>query len=211
MEKFYFKTNLETFTPDDGPTRLTGYATKYNILSANRGGYRDRFVPGVFGDTLNGADGFDVKAFVDHDEDKYLARAANGSLRLESDDDGLKFSLDLPDTQLGNDVAKLVQRGDLNAMSFGYVPAEFEWHDGEDMPIREHTAGTLLEVSVVFDPAFPQTEVVLASMTEPTAEVIESLETWKAEQAGTPRLNLAKRKLALTEIYRNCIDNDIQD
>jgi HK97 family phage prohead protease len=181
MERFFFDGDLNLEKQEDKPSQIVGYAMKFNVLSHDRGGYRDVFRPDVFGDSVHGFDGLDTKAYYDHDTRSYLARVGNNSLRLSTDHVGLRFSLDIPDTQLGRDCATLLERGDIPGCSFGYVPDEFQWKDEETSPIREHTRGRLVEVSIVHDPAFPFTEVALAS-----------LEKWNRARAGTPNRNKAK-------------------
>lgn len=203
MERFFLNTALKySVAAPDAPEigTLKGYATKFNVPSHDRGGYRDLFRPGVFGDSVMESNGFDVKALFDHDHDRYLARTRNETLRLDSDDIGLRFELDLPNTQLGRDTAELLKRGDIAGMSFGYMPDRFEWRDTDELPIREHQSGTLIEVSVVFQPAIPLTEVELSALTEPSDAVIESLAAWKQAQAGTPRRQRAERMLRILEL-----------
>ena len=180
---------------------------KWNIISHDRGGYRVRFLPGAFGDTLNGSDGTDVKAYRDHNEETgYLGRTSNGRLQLNADAVGLAFNLSLPDTNNGRDVAALVDAGDYFGMSFGFVPDPqgFQWTEDPagGSPIIEYFAGTLVEVSVVFDPGFPNTQVVLSSLGEPSQEVLNSLESWREEtnsdkSAWTPRRHAAERTLRI--------------
>jgi HK97 family phage prohead protease len=53
-------------------------------------------------------------------------------LRVVSDDGKpkrlLKVDIELPDTTVGRDVAVLVERGDLDGMSFGFRTVTDEWH-----------------------------------------------------------------------------------
>jgi len=63
----------------------------------------------------------------------------------------------LPDTSLGRDVRTLVQRGDVNAMSFGFsVPANGDtWNtEGTERTLR---SVRIHEVSIVAFPAYQQT------------------------------------------------------
>ena len=87
-----------------------------------------------------------------------LGRTSSGTLALHEDSHGLAFSLRLPDTQHGRDLAALAARGDLGGMSFGFVATDEEWH-GNTRELREVE---LHEVSVVQSwPAYPQTTVSL--------------------------------------------------
>ncbi len=191
MEQFFLPAEVTTEPTENSPGRLSGYATKWNILSHDRGGFRDVFRPGAFANLFG--DSFNVKAYRDHDI--YLGRTSNGSLRLEPDAIGLKFSLDLPDTQHGRDTAALMVRGDFEGMSFGYIPDQYKWKTEDKGTIREHLSGNLIEISVVFDPAFPRTSVELNALNEPRPEVLASLQQW----LGTPKRNFANRVLKLAE------------
>lgn len=194
MEKYFFSTPIEATETSDSPGVLTGYAMKFNVLSHDRGGYRDVFRPGVF-QNLYSKDGFDIKAYRDHNEGIYLGRTSNSTLSLTADDIGLRFSLTLPDTQDGRDTAALVKRGDLAGMSFGYLPDTYSWKKEDQGPVRQHTSGRLVEISAVQDPAFPFTQLELSAVTEPDPNVIKSLN----EFLGTPRRNSAARKLSLAK------------
>ena len=169
---FYFDSQLNLTDSDESP-RIEGYAMKYGVVSHDRGGYRVQFRKGCFDDVARFSDALDVRAYYDHDETKYLARTANGTLRIEDDEIGLKFSLDIPDTSLGRDVRTLMQRGDIPGCSFGYIPGEWEWleeYSDTSEPLQIHTKGRLFEVSVVHDPSFPNTEARLAASINPLEE-----------------------------------------
>jgi HK97 family phage prohead protease len=148
------------------PARLVGYAAVFNKLSEPIMGYfREKIAPGAFSGAL--ARGDDVRALVEHEGGlQTLGRTESGTLTLTENRKGLKAEIELPDTQAGQDVAKLVGRGDLSQMSFGFVATREEWYENKegDMPIRTVLAvDPLIDVSVVAYPAYPQTEVALRS------------------------------------------------
>lgn len=149
------------------PGRLTGYFVKWDVLSHVQDGYREVFRQGAFGD-LNYGDGIDVKSYQDHQWTiaNYLGRTSNGSVMIQFDQVGGRFSIDLPDTQAGRDTAVLAARGDLPGMSFGYLMGKSKWSkaDQNNVPVLEHSQGRLIEISPVFDPRFPKTELVLSSL-----------------------------------------------
>ncbi|UPU01079.1 HK97 family phage prohead protease [Bradyrhizobium barranii subsp. apii] len=110
--------------------------------------------PGAFDSSL--AEGRDILALMDHSRDKVLARTKSGTLRLSSDNRGLKFEIDVPDTSAGRDVLALAARGDLGGMSFGFTAEQDDWQ-GERRTLRKVT---LHEVSVVSAwPAYEGTTV----------------------------------------------------
>ena len=58
IERFFFDNpGIELETNEDQPTRVTGYAMKIDIVSHDRSGYRDVFLPDVFGESLTGSGG----------------------------------------------------------------------------------------------------------------------------------------------------------
>ncbi len=193
IERYFTSSKISATENDNSPGTLSGYVTRWDMLSHDRGGYRDLFRPGVFSNLAE--DQSNVMAYRDHDDTVYLGRTINNSLRLATDDVGLLFELDLPDTQDGRDTAALVRRGDFGGMSFGYIPDQFSWRKRENVPVREHLSGHLLEVSVVFDPAFQKTSVELNALSEPDPAVIRSLN----EFLGTPKRNSAKRRIFFAE------------
>jgi len=78
-------------------------------------------------------------------------------LKLEEDGRGLRVDAHLANTSTGRDVAELLKRGDLDAMSFGFsVPSGGDnWN--EDGTERTLNSVRLFEVSVVAMPAYPET------------------------------------------------------
>ena len=89
----------------------------------------------------------------------------NWTLVLKEDDYGLRAEIALPDTQDGRDVAALTARGDIHAMSFGFVPVDVEHMDGgKTQRIRE---AKLMEVSPVTAwPAYAATTAGVRALAE---------------------------------------------
>jgi len=208
MEKYFCSTSIFSETKEGTPGKLSGYATKWNQISSDRGGYRDRFSRESFANL--GQEGVNVTAYRDHNYDIYLGQLSNGSLTLRSDEVGLWFDLDLPDTTDGRDTAFLVGRKDLKGMSFGYEPDSWEWDHSGEYHVRDHVKGRLIEVSVVFDPSFQNTTVdlhsqdkakpELFSLSESSPEALKSLEEYLQSQKPAPiRRNLLKTKLRILE------------
>ncbi len=165
-------------TRADGRTVLSGFAVRYNTLSVNLGGFRETILPGAFDKVLSRQRGKqDVVALFNHDANQLLGRTSSGTLELSSDEKGLRYSVVLPNTELGRTIAELTARGDLRGSSFAFtVDAKGEqWAPGEDgkplRSIREVTG--LYDVSVVTHPAYPSSTTSVAR---------RSLEAWLASQ-----------------------------
>src|SRR5437763_2025006 len=80
----------------DGKRTLSGYAVVYNSLSEDLGGFREKIAPTAFDKNL--ATNPDVVCVRDHDPKLLLGRTKSQTLRLQSDQVGLRFDCQLPDT-----------------------------------------------------------------------------------------------------------------
>jgi len=149
--------NCELRTSDNG-RRLTGYAARYNVESkADALPFSESIAPGAFDRSLEAGD--DVVALFNHDPNKILGRRDSGTLRVSTDTKGLRFDLDLPPTALGEEIAALVERRDLDQMSFGFIVREDRWSKKNNRKTRQLLDVSLVDVSVVLSGAYPATSV----------------------------------------------------
>ncbi len=149
---------------DDKPTKLVGYAAKFDSLSEDLGGWFERIRPGAFANALEVSD---TRALVNHNPDNLLGRTKSGTLTLAEDDIGLRYTVQLPDTQLGRDIAESVTRGDISGNSFAFTVDTDEWHMEDEVGIREIVSvAELFDVGPVTYPAYPDTTVAARSHTE---------------------------------------------
>jgi HK97 family phage prohead protease len=104
----------------------------------------------------------EIKLFMNHNTDVVLGSSRAGTLRLSEDSRGLLAEADLPDTTAGRDLSVLMQRGDVNSMSFGFSvpPRGDSW--SEDGATRELHQVRLHEVSIVT--GFPAYQATTASV-----------------------------------------------
>ena len=143
---------------------VSGIAARFNHLSEDLGGWRERLAPGSFRSTLG--DGHDIKMFHSHDPARVLASTRTGSLQLNEGVDGLNFRAALPNTSDGDDVLELCHRGELE-MSFGFRCLKDDWEDEDDpdfendrgrrsktIPVRKVMQAHLIEISSVAMPAY---------------------------------------------------------
>lgn len=162
MERRLITTELRA-TTTDGKRKIGGYAAVFNSLSVVLWDFREEIAPGAFADAIAKNN---VRALWNHDTNEVLGASANGTLFLAEDATGLRFELELPDTQRGRDAYTLIERGDVSQMSFGFrsLPDGSEWRIDEDgMYIRRLLKADLLEVSPVTFPAYPATSVGVRS------------------------------------------------
>jgi HK97 family phage prohead protease len=145
-------------TESDG-MRFTGYAAVFNSDSEPLP-FIERIMPGAFKRSLKARN--EVKLFKNHNMDEVLASTRSKTLRLSEDSKGLLAEATLPDTTAGRDLAVLMKRGDVHAMSFGFsVPARGDsWSD--DGMTRQLKEIRLHEVSIVT--GFPAYEATTASV-----------------------------------------------
>lgn len=149
----------------NGKPTLSGYAAVYNQLSVDFGGWREIIRPGAFSGSL--AKGPDTRANVDHQGGlNTIGRTRNGTLQLNEDAQGLRVTIEPPDTQAGRDVMTLVKRGDLNQMSFAFWTLRDNWLETGEYVLRELHEVDIDggDVSVVTYPAYPQTSVQTRSL-----------------------------------------------
>jgi len=112
---------LRAVAAEGGSVKIVGHAAKFDQLSEDLGGFRERIAPGAFAKTIQSAD---IRALWNHDANIVLGRNKSGTLRLSEDSAGLAYEVDSPDTQLVRDmVLAPISRGDVNQCSFGFRPS----------------------------------------------------------------------------------------
>lgn len=159
--------------------KLAGYIARFDS-ETRIGSFTEVVRRGAFRASLDS--GADILALADHDSGKVLGRTRSGTLELHEDAEGLAFTLSLPDTQTGRDLAALAQRGDLGGCSFGFsVDADGEHWEGDR---RELRSVRLHEVSIVQSwPAYSDTSVSLRRRNADTAELQLALMRYWLETA----------------------------
>ncbi|MFB7860596.1 HK97 family phage prohead protease [Streptomyces sp. NPDC056069] len=149
----------------DGMT-ARGYAYRFNELSHDLGGFRERIAPGA---GMASLERNDVIATFNHNVDQVLGRRSSGTLRVGEDEHGGWYEIDLPNTSTGRDLAELLKRGDVKGSSFTFrVGRGGQRRAGTDpetgLPIREVTEMDVAELGPVLNPAYPTTDAALRSI-----------------------------------------------
>jgi len=153
-------TNLSTRDVTENNSRIvTGYAAVFNSRTLLWEGLEEVISPGAFSKALSNSD---VRCLFDHDWGKVLGRTKSGTLRLEEDERGLKFEVELPNTTDANNLIESMSRGDIDQCSFGFIPTEEMWDYNTDPVLRTVNEVELFEVSIVSLPAYQDTEAALA-------------------------------------------------
>ena len=153
MEKRIF--NIETRMEDGETMNVVGHASVYNTMSEDLGGFREIIAPGAFDDVLEN----DVRALINHDGNLILARTTSGTLKLSTDEKGLRYEFDMPETSYGKDLAISMKRGDVTQSSFAFTVEDDNWETKDGMDVRTITkVKRLFDVSPVTYPAYPDAD-----------------------------------------------------
>ena len=161
----YRNFNLE-LRGEEESRHIEGYGSVFNSRSLDLGGFQEIIAPGAFDGVIERSD---VKALLDHNAERgILARSRNGkgSLSLELDERGLKYSFDAPHTNLGDEVVEGLKRGDYSQSSFAFTVESESWtKEADGSYLRTITKiGGLYDVSIVANPAYTDTSVALRSL-----------------------------------------------
>ena len=148
--------NIKTETRENSGERWIVGTIPYNSKSENLNPFGapcfEVITPTAFNKTL--ADGAEVRALFSHDNNKVLGSTKSGTLILENTPDALICRCKIPNTSWGNDCFEIISRGDVNTMSFGFIPFDVET-DGNTDYLR---SVKLEEVSFcVANPAYKET------------------------------------------------------
>ncbi len=190
---------------DGGSPMIVGHAAVYDSWSEPLWGgmFREMIAAGAFTKTLSRKP--DVRALHNHSANQLLGRTLSNTLRLSEDKRGLAIEVDPPDTRLGEEILHLIERGDIDAMSFAFwIPdGGDQWSKSESDDVLEDRVISEIEldggdVSTVTYPAYQQTDVSLRGA------IPASRQAWidkvAAEQAGVAtRTDAMARRMRMAE------------
>jgi len=161
---------------------VVGYGSVFNTLSNELGGFREIIAEGAFEGRLND----DVRFLINH-EGLPLARTTNGTLRLSTDERGLKYEAKVANTSIGRDLVELMRNGTINQSSFAFVVEDDSWEVRDGMNVRTiNKVSRLYDVSAVTYPAYESASASVA---------LRSMEAWKQqEEEKVMKDNLEKEK-----------------
>lgn len=136
----------------EGNSTIEGYALKFNVLSQNLGGFRERVAPGATTKTVQEAD---IRALFNHDPNMVLGRNVAGTMDVSVDGTGTYYRIKTPDTSYARDLMVSMERGDVTQSSFSFRTISDDWSiDESDFPLRTLTEIQLRDVSPVTYPAY---------------------------------------------------------
>lgn len=182
----FFTTDFQVRKNEEQEKFIEGYFIRYNEET--------ELMPGMFEEieaesVVNSLKSNDVRCLFNHDSAVVLGRTGNGTLELRSDRTGLwgKVKINENDKQ-ANDIYARIERGDINACSFGFIPLKERIENRDDGSVKFVVQDIdLREVSAVTFPAYPQT----------------SIQARKDDARQHKDRLLAKRKNELKEMLRN--------
>lgn len=178
---------------------VEGYALLFNVDSRAMwgGDLIERIAPTALEGVLEKSD---ILCLMNHDERRGVLaryRMGEGSLKLEVDEKGLKYSFDAPNTPLGDELIESLKRGDISESSFAFTVEDDNWERKEDGSYVRTILKfeRLYDVSPVYYPAYEDTSVALRSI-----EALKEAET----KAATEKAEIEKREF---EEYFNNLKN----
>jgi uncharacterized protein len=132
QEQRYYSSEVSIRTINGRP-HLCGLACPYGRVGRDLGGFREVVKRGAFRKVLQKDP--DVFMLYNHKSDAILGRTKSRTLSLRDTDEGLAFDVELPNTQLGMDIAELCSRQDIGECSYGFVadPEDSDWDDNVDV------------------------------------------------------------------------------
>lgn len=146
----------------DKQRTVRGHAAVYEKASHDLGGFRTRIAKGAFTKVLDGNP--DVHLVWDHDTRYVLARTKNKTLELRDDPMGLHVWARMAGTTYATDLAVLMERGDIDQMSFACTIGKDEWTENDEGITRTiFEIDELYDVTICAQGAFPQTDSSLVA------------------------------------------------
>lgn len=188
-------------TRDDGTRVIFGYASVF--WNPNDPGteyqlgrdLKERISRDAFARALSEQQ--DVRGLFNHDPSQVLGRVANGTVKLMTDDRGLRYEITPPDTQVGRDVVSLLERGDVTGSSFAFVPTKTAYEKGQEYNVRWIQDLQLLDVGPVVYPAYAAASSAVRSVSDP--DIASDYANWKTSQMEYHRRQKRLRQITLAE------------
>lgn len=175
VERRYTPSIVELRAQDSDHKRIGGYASVFNKLSRNLGGFVEQVTASAFNQS-RAAGWPDVIARYNHDDNMLLGTSEAGTLELRIDETGLYYAVEPPQSR--KDILELVSRGDVRRSSFAFsvMPDGEEWGlTDQGYPMRSLLGTRLIDVAPVNTPAYPDATVGLRSLAKHVNADIEDV------------------------------------
>jgi HK97 family phage prohead protease len=114
-------------------------------------------------------------------------------MRLAIDAKGLRYEIDVPDTQMGRDVVTMIGRGDLSGSSFAFIPKRVTWIEEETRLIRVLEDVQLYDTGPVTYPAYEATSTGLRAAESQNPDLLAERFRWQQKrEAARVRSRMAE-------------------
>lgn len=154
----YFQSEFQVRMNEEKEKYIEGYFIRYNAETELMKGMFEEITPQA---VVNSLKNNDVRCLFNHKSEMVLGRTGNKTLELRSDEEGLwgKVKINENDKE-ANDIYARIERGDINACSFGFIPLKERVENRSDGSVKFVVEDIdLREVSCVTFPAYPQTSI----------------------------------------------------
>lgn len=185
---------------EDEPGVIVGTPIVFNQDTVIRD-WAGEFIERIDPNALATTDMKDVRLFVNHDMSKIaLARSKNGngtmSFTVDATGVNMRAILDIDNNAEARALYSAVQRGDLDAMSFGFRVRGQEWSNlNSDRPTRTITDISIIhEVSAVNFPAYPKTSISARSTEETDYSPLAEARAKHTEETANDVLEMERLK-----------------
>lgn len=153
---------------------VEGYALLFDTPSDGLS-FEEVIEPGAMDGVLEKSDVF---ALMNHDRYRgVLARSkqGKGSLHLEIDAKGLKYSFEAPKTALGDELLENIRRGEVDESSFAFAVESDTWEKRSDGTWKRtiHKFEEIYDVSPVYTAAYSKTSVYMRGQEQAEKEIAE--------------------------------------
>lgn len=157
MREMYFRTDFKVRQQDD-ERYIEGYFIRFNEETELWKGVYEEVDPGAVDDSLKNND---IRCLFNHDTSIVLGRTGNGTLELKKDSKGIFGRVKInPNDKQAMDIYARIERGDINACSFGFNIIDEEIQNRDDGTTKFILKKIdLHEVSPVTFPAYPTTSI----------------------------------------------------
>jgi HK97 family phage prohead protease len=155
--EMYFRTDFHTRQEND-ERFIEGYFIRFNEETELWDGVFEEVDPKAVDDSLKNND---IRCLFNHDTSIVLGRTGNGTLELKKDDKGLFGRVKInPNDKQAMDIYARIERGDINACSFGFNIIKEDIQNRDDGSVKFILREIdLKEVSPVTFPAYPTTSI----------------------------------------------------
>jgi len=191
------------FRFDKETNRIVGEAIVFNSESRDLGG----FIETISKDALREANMDDIVLLFNHDTNQVLGRSTpdKSSFSYNINERGVSIDIQMPDTTLGRDLSVLIERGDINQMSFAFRIAEGgdQWEQRDGGYFRNISKIDMVsDFSFVTRAAYPDTSIAVRSLDE----FKDKIEKDDIEEEFIPNLQLSldlrKMKAGYTDFHK---------